>query len=213
MPGKDEQVSDPFGFKSGHQMTALEVIEFLSEKTQEVFKGFGGELREMVAFVGATRDPISKQTLAEMELCFLGSRSSFGLGGPDAKEVFSQILRRFAGDANAILLAFISEAWVALPRGEEEVRAYLEYTKTNKSLENFPGRKDVVMLQLEHIHLTPRHQLWFAEITEAEDGSKVLGKFEDQGYMNTTGRFANLIPDQLPDQLFRDPRGYRSSLV
>ena len=212
MPARDEQIPDPFGFKSGHQMTALEIIEFLSEKTQEVFKEYNG-IREMVAFVGATRDPITKVPLEEMELCFLGSKSSFGLGGPDEKEIFSQILRRFAGDSNATLLAFISEAWVAMPRGEEEVRAYLEYRKTHNGIEGFPGCKDVVMLQLEHIHLTPRHQLWLAEITEADDGSKVLGKFEDQGHQNSAGRFTNLIPDQLPEQLFKDPKGYRSSLV
>jgi hypothetical protein len=176
-----------------HPLVADKFMEELQVIVRSLFEKYNG-LPELVAVLAVTEGPHGP--LDGTTMIPLGAVSDFGLtcSGRD-KQVLSQVVKVIARRGKAVMLTFVSEAWAVAadtPEGIAEVKKWM--VDHPEGIEDCPFKKEVVMLQIEHKETSPRHQLWFADITR--DGeTKSLGEFERQSYNDPEGRFVNLLPD------------------
>lgn len=188
-----------FGSESDNKLMVTTLVEDLAKKINLVFEKCNG-LREITAFLGATRNPVTQESLKQMEILILGSVSDFNLGiSGREKDIFTEIVGQVAHRSNAIIVAIVSEVWTLLPKTEQEFLECQEYLATHDSLSECPSRKEAVMLHIEHSRLTPRHQLWHAMIKET-DGKRSLSQFEAPDFDGMQTRFDCLLPK------FEDPQ-------
>ena len=176
-----------------HPLIAEEFMEDLQVIVRALFKKYDG-IPELLAIMAITKGP--RGPLGETLMIPIGAVSDLNLtcSGRD-KRVFSQILRAAAIRGNAVMLTLVSEAWALTADTPESIAAAQKWVKEHpEGIEDCPFKKEVVMLQVEHKKTSPRHQLWFADVTRNGETTS-LGEFKRQPYDTPEGRLVNLLPD------------------
>ncbi len=133
------------------------------------------------AFIFASCNPQTKEPLKQPTV--------FQVPTPPphvTKDEWSSTLRALAVASKAFGVAFVDEAWTV-----EAEESQIDRIR-RQGCEHEPGRKEVVMIALEHIDL-PKDVRWFAEIIQDPKGRRRLSAFERQESDSSEGRFTHLL--------------------
>ena len=188
-----------FRSEADNRLMVKTLVEELAHKIKFIFEKCNG-LGEITAFLGATRNPMTRKPFKRMTMMILGSNSDFRLGmSGHEKDIFTGLVGEAAKRSNSIIAAFVSEVWTVMPRTEQEFIECQEYMVKHDSIAECPHRKEAVMLHVEHSRLTPRHQMWDAVINEV-NGKRSISEFKLQDFDGIQTRFDCLLPE------FEDPK-------
>lgn len=100
------------------------------------------------------------------------------------KETMALSIRLSVQLLGAEYVIFVNEAWASFSETPEEFEAMEEWTATGKSLETFPGRKEILMISLDG----PEVSVVFSANINKDGSVGGLQRMESV----TTGRLANL---------------------
>jgi len=170
----------------------IEYIELLQRQARVIFERQNG-ISELMALIAVTKDPTNGDPLPQVHITVVTS-DQFGLtdSGHD-KQTFSLFVKRIAHQGAALMICFLSEAWVLEAKTKEDMLLAKQWLKTHNGIEDCPLRQDSVLIQVEHKALSPCHQMWIAPIHTIE-GKRSVGEFINQPNSDD-GRFCNLLPD------------------
>lgn len=175
-----------------HPLAAVEYVEFLQQQARRIIERHNG-ISEMLAFIALTRNPTDGKPLPSIEITMV-TTSQFGLtDSGQAKQAFSLLVKRIAQQGAALMICFLSEAWVLNAKTQEDMLLAEQWLKTHDSIDMCPLRQDSVLLQVEHKALNPRHQLWIAPIHTVGE-KRTVGEFVNNPNSDN-GRFCRLLPD------------------
>jgi hypothetical protein len=115
----------------------------------------------------------------------------------EGKENFASKVKLACNVLKAVGVFFLSECWMVMGDGTTPEKAkdsaedMEDWITRYGSLEKYPGRKEVVMLTLEHKETGAL--TWFASISTV-GGRKILEDFSEQvGFEKSSGRFTHLL--------------------
>ena len=99
-----------FSSEADNKSMVRALVEDLSGKIHVIFEKYKG-LREITAFLCATRHPMTRQPFKGLTVMVLESTSDFNLGLSNRdKSMFTSIIEKAAHQSNAIMVAIVSEA-------------------------------------------------------------------------------------------------------
>jgi len=169
-----------------------EVLDRVKDIRAAASETFGrlGEVRPC-AWLYATKHP---ETGADEEnlimMRFLGTFE------PEARDMFSFAIRKFAQTTRAVGIVFQSEMWTldhaycqSIPRAQ----LAQEMNDWAGRLHEHPRRAECIMILLEHHRLPGTHQ-WFATIARDDKNVGTLGEWEARTMTKGEGRFINMLP-------------------
>jgi len=171
------------GSGSNDKLSSAEGVYELAEKflatARYLFERDGRV--DVASFLVITRNPDTGAALDPPEMMMIANADA-------SKDQFAAALRELVDRLKAVAFLFVSETWyLTSPSREEVEKARAKYG----SLEHAPGRKEGVLVTLEHIR-RPGTTTWMAEIVENADGRRVLAPFEKTDG-TASGRFAGLL--------------------
>lgn len=104
-----------------------------------------------------------------------------------SKSQFANFVAHLCKSTEACAVAVASEIWMAKGATQDELQAW---TREHDSLEHFPGRRELLMVQWDCVRFT---EMWVSEITEV-GGRRALGPWELMPRdASMGGRFAGLL--------------------
>jgi len=103
----------------------------------------------------------------------------------DDKETMALSIRLMVQMLGARYVIMVNEAWASYQDSTDELEALETWTAAGKSLEHFPGRKEVLMVSLDG----PDVSLMFSGIIQEDGSASTLERMEG---LETHGRLANL---------------------
>ena len=114
-------------------------------------------------------------------------------GTEDGKDALAQMLREFAGHADADLAILLLESWMIKPN-EEEAKYIKEHGEFSVRPSQHPDRIEIVLISISK----PGGHSWSAWVEIQRDGHgtpSIAPEPPPLEYLRSEGRFANILED------------------
>lgn len=164
----------------------MQFTQSIMQCAKEELLDFGNIVPKAALIV--RKNPDNGVDLEAPGIMFLTVRSK-GFNTPKEKEEYANMVRTAAQVTRSVGVIFMSECWLATFENKDAADKSM---RNNKSVEEVPGREEVVLFHLEHRALG--REKWVATIRN-EGGKKLLGDFSKVDSVSTTGRFDGLLPE------------------
>lgn len=205
MPGKFR------GEKGGQELEGHEGAEWFIDHLKDTARHFFKKQQQVfpMVLVLAQRDYETAHLLPEPGIMACAIDPTMMNSG-DTKDGLSNWLRIVTRRTDAVGWGFMVETWIAFTQ-----EAY-EHARSGKSLKDHPGRKEAVMLTMQHRALEAadneggagdasycRTNMYLAEIKRGSKGAR-LGDWQEEWNKDRSARFSGRFADILMPRKWRD---------
>lgn len=142
-------------------------------------------------FIVVTRNPHTDEELEAPAIMVVVTPY---LPNNSAKNALSDLLRQLINKTKAIAIVSVMESWAIMEDNPtpEQIESIKKYVDTNRSIENHPDAKEVIMISLEHYRLEGTEMI-YAPISRDPDNKPVVGDFIVKPPVPLKGRFSGML--------------------